>query len=236
MSTLLPYLINWLQEYSYPALWLVIYVASVGVPLPIALLLLAAGAFAGLNDFNIILLALIAISASVCGDNTGYFIGRLWGSKVVDWLQTPRGQRFISPQTVVRARAYFVLRGGWAIFLSRFLFSAFGGVINLVAGSDRYPYRRFLLYDIAGETLGAIMPLLLGYLFGASWEAIGDLLGATSTLVLALFLVIVFTSLLVRMLKRSRARRIALTLQSIGPIDETMDQEIVSSKTSPLLP
>jgi len=110
------------------------------------------------------------------------------------------------------------------------------GVINLVAGSDRYPYRRFLLYDIAGETLGAIMPLLLGYLFGASWEAIGDLLGATSTLVLALFLVIVFTSLLVRMLKRSRARRIALTLQSIGPIDETMDQEIVSSKTSPLLP
>jgi membrane-associated protein len=118
----------------------------------------------------------------------------------------------------------------------RFLFSAFGGVINLVAGSDRYPYRRFLLYDIAGETLGAIILLLLGYLFGASWEAIGDLLGATSTLVLALFLVIVFTSLLVRMLKRSRTRRIAFTLQSIGPIDETMDQEIASSKSSPLLP
>jgi membrane-associated protein len=236
MSTLLPYLINWLQEYSYPALWLVIYVASVGVPLPIALLLLAAGAFAGLSDFNIVLLALIAISASVCGDNTGYFIGRLWGSKVVDWLQTPRGQRYISPQTVVRSRAYFVFRGGWAIFLSRFLFSAFGGVINLIAGSDSYPYRRFLFYDIAGETLGAIIPLLLGYLFGASWEAIGDLLGATSTLLLTLFLVMLLISLLVRMLKRLRARRIAYTAQSFSPIDETMDQEIAGGKATPLLP
>jgi hypothetical protein len=34
----------------------------------------------------------------------------------------------------VRSRAYFKLRGGWAVFLSRFLFSALGGVINLLAG------------------------------------------------------------------------------------------------------
>ncbi len=41
MSTILPYLINWLQEFGYPALWLVVFVASVGAPLPISLVLLA---------------------------------------------------------------------------------------------------------------------------------------------------------------------------------------------------
>ena len=46
MSALLPYLVNWLQEYGYPALWGLVFVGAAGIPLPITLLLLAAGAFA----------------------------------------------------------------------------------------------------------------------------------------------------------------------------------------------
>ena len=207
-------LLNSILRYSYPVLWVSIFVAAIGVPLPIILVLLAAGAFAALGDFNIVLLFVIALSAFVAGDNVGYFIGRRWGSKLLNWLAQPKRQRFISPRTVERSRAYFNRQGGWAVFLSRFLFSALGSVINLVAGTELFPYRRFLLADIAGKALGASIPLALGYIFVASWEAVGDIVGAVSLLALALLATIYSTFHMVRMVQRLKEEK------SIGSTDE----------------
>ncbi len=154
------------------------------------------------------LLFFISFSALVCGDNTGYWIGRVWGSKVLNWIERSKGwNRLIPPSRIVQSREYFRLRGGPAIFLSRFLFSALGGIINLLSGSELYPYRNFLFFDSSGEALGAIIPLLLGYVFGASWEAVGDVIGYSSFLILSLLLVIVLVSRLiknVRSLKQDR--------------------------------
>lgn len=216
MSTLLPTLIGWLQQYGYPALALSILIASAGVPLPISFVLLAAGAFSALGDFNIFLLLLIALSASVCGDSIGYLIGRFGGSKLLNWLSRQQRSRFVSTGTLARieqSRAYFHQRGGWAIFLSRFLLSGLGGTVNLLAGAEFYPYPRFLLLDISGEFIGALIPLTLGYAFGASWEAIGDILAGVSGFITALAITLYVTMLLIRMVRRllaGRARRLAL--------------------------
>ncbi len=204
MSALLPNLIDWLQQYGYPALWLFVFIAAVGIPLPASLVLLASGAFAALGDFNVFVLGIIAVTAAVGGDNVGYFIGRRWGSKVLLWLQRPRWQRLISPRNFARAQAYFQKRGGWAVFLTRFLFSALGGITNLLAGAELYPYRRFLCADITGEATGAAIALLLGYLFGASWEAVGNILGAVSLLAFALLAVIFLVYYLIRLAQQAR--------------------------------
>ena len=210
MSVFLTSLLSVLQTYGYPALWLSIFIAAVGVPLPVSLVLLAAGAFAALGNFNLILLALISISASVAGDNVGYLIGRFWGSKVADWLDHSKlGRRFLKPDSVARSRLYFKKRGGWAVFFSRFLVAALGGVVNLLAGTELYPYPYFLTFDIAGETLGALIPLLLGFAFGASWDAIGDILGTSSLLVLGLLLVIYLFLRLLRYARRVQKTRAA---------------------------
>jgi len=185
-------------------LWLTVFVASVGAPLPTSLVLLAAGAFAALGDFDIALLIVITVTASACGDSLGYFIGRRWGSKVLNWLERPGRRRLMSPANIARSRLSFNRHGAWAIFLSRFLFSALGGVINLIAGSELYPYRRFLPFDIAGQVLGAVIPLTLGYVFGVSWEAVGDILGAFSAFAFMFLLVIVLTVILVRSIQRSK--------------------------------
>ena len=205
LSWLLTLLVTWFQQYGYPVLWLIDFVASAGTPLPVGLLLLAGGAFAALGDFNIGFLAFITISASVCGDSSGYVIGRSLGGKALDWIEQRRWYRATSSRTIARSRAYFRRWGGWAIFLSRFLFSALGGTINMVAGADRYPYPRFLLYDAIGETIGAIIPLSLGYVFGASWEDIGDLLSTSSGFVLALLFTCFLTIRLIRMVQRLKA-------------------------------
>lgn len=202
MSNLLPYLLTLLQEYSYPILWLSIFIGALGVPLPNSLVLLAAGAFAALGDFNFAALALVSISAFVAGDNSSYWIGRRWGSKVLNWLE--KSGRLIKPHTIERSRIYFERLGGWAIFCSRFLVSALGGAINLLAGAELYPYRRFIVYDLGGEILGALLPLTLGYIFGASWDAVGDVLGSFSLFIIAALVALIFGYQALRLFRRMR--------------------------------
>ena len=208
MSFSLTTLLDFLQAYGYPILWLYAFVAAFGVPLPVSLVLLAAGAFSAQGDFNVVLLAVIATSASVAGDCAGYVVGRLWGSKVMDWLPRSRfGGRFIKPHTVERSRLYFQRRGGWAVFLTRFLLTALGSVTNLVAGTELFPFRSFMFCDFSGEALGAIIPLALGFVFTASWEAVGDILGAVSLFALGLLCVVVLTHRLLRYFKREKEMR-----------------------------
>lgn len=212
MNTLVPLLIGWLQLYGYPALWACVCIAAFGAPLPTSLVLLAAGAFAALGDFNIFLLVAVASSASICGDNCGYLLGYKIGHRLFVWLGKKRRVRFISPQTLERSQEYFRQHGAWAILLSRCVLTPFGGTINILAGAERYPYRRFLIYDISGEIIGAALPLTLGYIFGVSWEAIGTLLTTLSLLLVALLVVIYLTVLLIRMVGRMKATRQAKSI------------------------
>ncbi|GHO92830.1 hypothetical protein KSF_028780 [Reticulibacter mediterranei] len=216
MSTFLPLLISWLQLYGYPALALSIFIASVGVPLPISFVLLAAGAFAALGDFNVVVLLLIAVTSATCGDSVGYCIGRFGGIRFLSWLARPRRTYVLSPHiltSITRSRSYFNRRGGWAIFLSRFLFSGLGGTINLIAGIELYPYPRFLLLDFCGELVGALIPVLLGYAFGASWEIVGDILASITTLLAALLIAGYLAYRLLKMIQRIRMRSIHINLE-----------------------
>lgn len=216
MNNLLPYLLTLLQEYGYLALWFSVFIGALGIPLPNSLVLLAAGAFAAMGDFNFALLAVVSISAFAAGDNTSYWIGRLWGSRLLNWLEG----RLIRAQTMQRSRVYFHRLGGWAIFASRFIVSALGGAVNLLAGAEIYPYRRFVVYDIAGETLGALLPLTLGYIFGASWDAVGGILGSFSLFVVALLVALVLGYQTLRLSQRMRKAAGARQAKETGRIAE----------------
>jgi membrane-associated protein len=233
MSSLLPLLLHWLYGYGYPMLWLTVFIAAVGVPLPIGLVLLALGAFAGYGDFNLALLIGITITASSCGDNVGYFIGRRWGSRTLQWLGQPRRLHLIPARTITHWRLYFKRWGGWAIFFSRFLFSALSGMMNLLAGAKHYPYRRFLLYDVTGETLGAVIPLSLGYAFGACWEKGGNLLAAFSGIAFTLFLIILLARRLVRELLHSK---VTLAVDPAMNTQKSTVDTMPSESTLPRIP
>jgi membrane-associated protein len=205
VETFLPLIISWLQAYGYPALWLCIFVAAIGLPLPISLVLLATGTFAALGDFNIVLVALTSISAAVCGDSVGYWLGHILGDPLLPWLKGQKRFRFISAKVIERSQLYFRKRGAWAIFLSRCLVPALGGSINLLAGIERYPYRRFLIYDILGESISTLLPLTAGYVFGASWEAMGDVLSGISLSIFAALVTLYLAILFVRTIRKMNA-------------------------------
>ena len=208
MSMLLAPLVNFLHVYGYPLLFLITFIAAAGAPLPMSLLLLAAGAFWAQGDFDVVLLTAVTTSASVAGDSVGYLMGRVWGRRALDWLPRSRvGKRFISAHAIERSRVSFARHGGWAILLTRVFVSALGGVTNLVAGAESYPFRGFLLWDTAGEALSAATILALGFAVGASWEAVSNVLGAISLFVIGLICVVYLAQRLWREYKRDRETR-----------------------------
>ncbi len=202
------FFISALQHYGYPAVWLIVFAAAAGAPISGSLLLFGAGAFAAFGDMNIIILFPVALSASVMGDNLTFFIGRRVGAPLLVWLERQKRFRWISPRAMGRGRTYFKRRAAWAIFITRFLIVALGGPINLLAGLERYPYRKFLFWDVSGQILSVIISLGLGYIFAASWEEAASLFGAFSSLFLVFLVAAVLFVVLVR---KARQRKYART-------------------------
>jgi UDP-N-acetylglucosamine:LPS N-acetylglucosamine transferase/membrane protein DedA with SNARE-associated domain len=194
------------HQYGYSALWLIIFVAAVGVPISGNLLLYAAGALAAFGDFNILILFIVGVSAAVMGDNLGYYIGWKIGKPFLVWLEKQQRFRFITPDAMERGRAYFRRRAAWAIFVSRFLILVLGGPINWLAGAERYSFRKFVFWSLCGQILGAIIPLGLGYLFAASWGKIENLLGDFSSILLAVFIGGFIIFLIIRKLREKRGK------------------------------
>ena len=205
MNSFLTDVLTFFQAYGYPAFGVSLFVAALGVPLPAGPMLLAAGAFAAQGDFNVATLLGVATGASVTGDCVGYIVGRLWGSRVLAWLPRSRiGRRIVTQEAAEESRRYFRQHGGSAVFLTRWLLIWFAGVVNIAAGAELYPFGYFLLWDVAGETLGALIPLALGFVFSASWEAASYLMATVSLLALGLLSALGLGYYVLRQLKRGR--------------------------------
>jgi len=228
-------LINALQLYGYPVLWLIVFVAAAGAPISGSFLLFAAGAFSAFGDLNMVILFPVALSAAVMGDNLGYFIGRRVGIALIGWLEKQKRFRFITPQAVERGRAYFVRRAGWTIFITRFFIVVLGGPVNIVAGLEQYPYPNFLFWDVSGQTLGAIIPLGLGFIFARSWEEVASIFGALSSFVLALLVVLFLFAMLMRSIRQRRLARHASSAR-VEVIETPQAQESKARQdTGPML-
>lgn len=167
MNVLSNWALSALLTNGVPILFLIAYGGSLGIPFPISLCVIAAGAFAhqGVIDWRLAFLACTA--GSVLADSTEYALGR-WAA---GWL----GRRFGQRAVWKAAQATFTRQGGWAILLTRFWLTTLAPIVNLIAG-NRYPYARFFMYDICGEVIWVLIYGGLGYLFAEEWPLINQVM------------------------------------------------------------
>lgn len=172
-------LLQLLLTYGPAVLIPVVAVASVGLPLPTSIMLLGAGAFAGGGQVSFLALVISAVIGAVAGDNAGYWIGRRGGATAVErW-----GARLkVAPGVIERVERRFVRWGSLTILLTRFLLTPFGPLVNIVAGTSRYAFRYFLLWDFVGELIWVAVYVGLGYVFSANWDLLANFLGSATTL------------------------------------------------------
>ena len=123
-------------------------------------LLFAAGAFAGLGALNIWILVAILILAAILGDTINYWIGHVFGDKILKNPKIP-----INPEHIEKTETFFDKHGGKTIILARFVpivrtFAPF------VAGIGSMHYGKFLSFNIVGGVAWVLMFLFAGYFFG----------------------------------------------------------------------
>ena len=177
MSTLAQWTLSNLAMYGIPMLFLIAYIGSLGIPFPITLVIMAAGASAraGLLDPWLALLACL-VGAGLA-DHSEYLLGRL----AQHWLR----RRFEQKAVWQQAHSAFLRQGGWAILLTRFWLTPLAPAVNMIAGGH-YPYGRFLIFDLLGELLWVLLYGGLGYLFASQWQQASQAMSAFSVLSVAL--------------------------------------------------
>jgi len=176
------------SQYGVPALFGIVTIAAIGVPLPITLLLIVAGSMISQGAMSLWWGIGLASAGSILGDQAGYAIGRWAGPAVVTRIGGLLGRQASLQAMEAKAKDW----GGPGIFLTRWLLSPLGPWINLASGTAGYPWRRFLFWDILGEITGAAIFISLGWLFSdrvmALFAVLGDLTWAVAALLAAILL------------------------------------------------
>ena len=189
------------SQYGAPALFGIVIIAAIGLPLPITLLLIVAGSMISQGALNPWWAIGAASAGSILGDQAGYVIGRWGGPALVTKLSARFGKRASFEAMEAKAKAW----GGPGIFITRWLLSPLGPWVNLVSGTAAYPWHRFLFWDILGEITGAVVYISLGWFFSDRVMALYAVLGDLTWAIAALLAAIILGYQLLAYLRRARA-------------------------------
>lgn len=161
-----------LTTYGYAALFLLIGLESLGVPLPGETTLITAALYAGsTHNMNIVAIIVVASAAAIIGDNAGYAIGSLGGYRLLQ-----RYGRYVRIDEAKRkvGRYFFDRHGGKVVFFGRFI-SILRTYAAFLAGTNHMRWPRFLVYNAAGGAVWATLYGASAYAFGAVIHRVGTL-------------------------------------------------------------
>jgi membrane-associated protein len=162
-----------LTHYGSPALFVVVAIAALGVPLPVTLLLIVTGSLVAQDALGIWPAITIAAVGSVAGDQAGYAVGRWGGKKLVARLTGMLGDAEHVKKLDAKAKSW----GGAGVFFSRWLVTPLGPWINLASGAADYSWLRFTLWDFLGESFGAALYIWLGHIFSDRVQEVSAIFG-----------------------------------------------------------
>ena len=185
-------------RYGYWVVFFGVMLENAGVPVPGETVLLAAGFFAAQGHFHLWMVMAIAAFGAMLGDNAGYSIGLKIGRATLE-----RSGRYVrlTPARLARLDRFYERHGNKMIFFARFV-TGLRVFAALFAGAARMRWRTFVLYNMAGAILWAVVITLLGFFFGQSWGLLHQWIGRASEVVGIAALLIIALAFIWRWLAR----------------------------------
>ena len=180
-----------IMTFGYLAVFMMVGLESVGIPLPGETVLVAASIYAATTgNLNIWIIFIVAASAAILGDNVGYWIGNKGGYK----LARKYGHKIHLDERKLKVGRYvFDRQGGKVVFFGRFVavlrtFAAF------LAGTVRMYWPKFLLYNALG---GVVWAAIYSFGFYAAGNTLKRLSGPFNYVAIGLAAVAVVVVFLV---------------------------------------
>src|SRR5579863_9167046 len=158
----------WITQYGYLAIFCLLVLGIVGLPVPDETLLTFSGYLIYKGNFAMPLAFAAAFAGSACGITISYWLGRTFGLKLIH-----RYGRYlrITEEHVQKAHAWFERVGHWGLTFGYFVpgvrhFTAYA------AGMSEVEPPQFALFAYSGGALWVGTFLSLGYFLGERWEAV----------------------------------------------------------------
>jgi membrane protein DedA with SNARE-associated domain len=152
-----------MTTYGLWALFVIVALESMGLPLPGETALVTAALYGGATGhFALWEVIAVAFAAAVIGDTAGYWIGRTLGYP----LLARYGRRVRITEDRLRIGRYLFRRhGGKIVFFGRFV-ALLRVLAALLAGANHMPWPRFLVMNAAGGLAWAASFATAAFVFG----------------------------------------------------------------------
>lgn len=169
------FLTTYVAHHGYLAVFVLMVLESMFIPIPSEVIMLFGGALAGgllaepgQSHVTLVGVALLGALGNVVGSLIGYAIGRYGGTALVEhhWVSW-----LIRPHHVERADAFFQRHGSVAVFLGRLL-PVVRTFISLPAGLARMPVGRFTVFTALGCLPWTFALAAIGDAITKNWDSV----------------------------------------------------------------
>ena len=188
-----------IAAYGVPVLLFLTFIGSLGIPFPVTLVIIGAGALTRQGLMDPFLAALACLAGAALADNSEYWLGHLAKHRLE--------RHFCQKNSWQQALSSINKQGGWAIVLTRFWLTPLAPAVNFIAGS-RFTYTRFLAYDVFGEFIWVLIYGGLGYFFVGQWMEVSQMMSNFTAISVGLLIAgVVMYILAHQVLKMMRRRK-----------------------------
>jgi membrane protein DedA with SNARE-associated domain len=175
----MPDTLSVIAKYGYQSLFAAMFLESIGLPVPAALALLAAGAASAAGVMHPAVALAVAAIAMLTGDITLFVAGRYMGWSLLGFLCGIS----LSPEVcILRAAKWFYKRGRTTLLFAKFI-PGVGSMAPPLAGSMNMRPAQFLRFDLGGALLYTLAYGALGYVFRDVFRMVAGGLQAFSRVV-----------------------------------------------------
>jgi membrane-associated protein len=157
------------ENVGYPLLFALIAVETMGVPLPGETALITAGIVAARGNLSIEAVIALAATAAILGDNVGFFIGRRYGRRLLEWEGGPFPHH--RRRLIEVGEPFFDRHGPKAVFLGRWV-SGLRITAAWLAGAHKMAWPTFTFWNALGGVCWALSIGLAAYYGGHAAERV----------------------------------------------------------------
>jgi membrane protein DedA with SNARE-associated domain len=175
-----------IHQYGAWIVFALVFLESIGLPLPGEAILVSAAIFAGTTqELSIVLVLFAAIIGAILGSIIGFWIGDRYGYP----LLLRYGSYIGLTETRIKIAQYLFRRQGIIVVLIARFVAVMRSVVGFIAGANRMPFTNFMIANSAGAAGWALFYGLGAYYLGKGVEEFAKPFALALALIAAIVIV-----------------------------------------------
>ncbi|MGE5679900.1 MAG: DedA family protein [Bacillota bacterium] len=159
---------EWISQYGYGGIFVLLVLGIVGLPVPDETLLTLTGYLVYKGNLKLVPAFLSAFLGSTVGISLSYILGRTFGLFILH-----KFGRFlhVTDDKIQKVHDWFEKIGRWALLVGYYI-PGVRHIFAVVAGTSKLEYWEFALFAYSGAFIWAATFFSIGFFFGDQWTVI----------------------------------------------------------------